>query len=61
MHTRRAQEAPVKRATAPFTAIGVAAARQPGPDRMDNLLFESPLEPVYNLIGLARVVIWARG
>jgi hypothetical protein len=29
-----------KRAAAPFTAIGAAAARRPRPDKMDNLLFE---------------------
>jgi hypothetical protein len=32
-----------KRAAVPFTAIGATAARRPRPDKMDNLLFESPL------------------
>jgi hypothetical protein len=32
-----------KRAAAPFTAIGVAAARQPRLVRMGDFLFESPL------------------
>jgi hypothetical protein len=33
-----------KRAAVSFTAIGAAAARRPRPDKMDNLLFESPLK-----------------